>query len=440
MEAFFPVHGSPQVGKGSENGMNILHFNTYLNGGAAIAARRLHEKLVRCNIASSFAHHPCAGSTGGATYRPLFSPAGRLRELAYKLMFKIPLKPSPYYYLSNRPKGCELFSFPVTQYKSSFDPRKLNADIINLNWIAEWIDYPSFFASIPDAFPIVWTLHDMNPFTGGCHYSWECEKFKTGCHSCFQLNEKRSPRDISFRFSKIKLAALRRKNIHVVADSVWLESQARASRVFENVKSFQTIHYGLDMEIFKPKDKNLCRQLLDIPESAMVICFGAANIDDRRKGFALLKEALERVSSSHAVYCLLFGAQGADLPLNAAGQKYVGSLSSVDLQTIVYSAADVFVIPSLYEAFGLTALEAMACGVPAVGFNTGGIPDMIQPHKNGLLAAHGDARDLAQEIMYMIDHPEERVTMGSNARKGVTEHFSDDVQAEKYMELFKNLI
>jgi len=140
------------------------------------------------------------------------------------------------------------------------------------------------------------------------------------------------------------------------------------------------------------------------------------------------------------VYCLLFGAQGADLPLNAAGQKYVGSLSSVDLQTIVYSAADVFVIPSLYEAFGLTALEAMACGVPAVGFNTGGIPDMIQPHKNGLLAAHGDARDLAQEIMYMIDHPEERVTMGSNARKGVTEHFSDDVQAEKYMELFKNLI
>ena len=419
--------------------MNIIHFNTYLSGGAAIAARRLHEKLVRCNIASSFAHKPCADSKGGATYRPLF-PAGGLRELVYKLMFKIPLKPSPYYYFTNRPKSHELFSFPVTQYKSSFDPSKLNADIINLNWIAEWIDYPSFFASIPDAFPIVWTLHDMNPFTGGCHYSWECEKFKTGCHSCFQLNEKRNPKDLSFRFSKIKLAALRRKNIHVVADSTWLESQARASTIFENVKSFQTIHYGLDTEIFRPKDKSLCRQLLGIPESAKVICFGAANIDDKRKGFALLKQAIDRAALVYPVYCLLFGPQSEEPLPNAAGYKSMGPLSSVELQTIVYSAADIFVIPSIFEAFGLTSLEAMACGVPVVGFNTGGIPDMLIPHKNGLLASPADARDLADKIIYMFDHPSERYEMGQNARNTVTENFSDSLQAEKYIRLFETIL
>ncbi len=419
--------------------MNIIHFNTYLSGGAAIAARRLHEKLVQYNIASSFAHQPCADSKGGATYMPLF-PAGGLRDLAYKLMFKIPLKPSPYYYLSNRPKGYEPFSFPVTQYKSFFDPRKLNADIINLNWIAEWIDYPSFFASIPDSFPIVWTLHDMNPFTGGCHYSWKCEKFKTGCNSCFQLNEKRNQRDISFRFSKIKRAALAGKSIHVVADSHWLESQARASTIFKNAKSFQTIHYGLDTKIFKPKDKAFCRKLLDIPESSFVICFGAHNIDNKRKGFDLLKKALAIVSPSYPVYCLFFGANQIDSMSNLGPHKYVGKLSSVDIQTIIYSAADLFVIPSIFEAFGLTALEAMACGVPVVGFNIGGIPDMITPHKNGLLASPADAADLADKIIYMIEHPKERCEMGQKARNTVTENFSDSLQAEKYIRLFETIL
>ena len=421
--------------------MNILHFSTGSNrGGAAIAASRLHDKLVQCDVMSVFAHHPLVNSKGRDSYLPMFSEAGMLREFVYKMMFKIPLKPSPYYYLYNRPKNFGMFSLPTTQYRCSFDIRSLPADIINLNWIAEWIDYPSFFASIPDSFPIVWTLHDMNPFTGGCHYSWDCDKFMTGCHSCFQLNEKRNPKDISYSFSKIKFDALGRKNIHVVADSRWLEAKARASRIFRKVKSFQTIHYGLNTDVFKPKDKNLCRKLIDIPESAFVLCFGAADIGNKMKGFSLLREALTMISSSHPVYCLLFGANQIDSMSSSAPHKHVGALSSVDLQTIVYSAADIFVIPSLCEAFGLTSLEAMACGVPVVGFNTGGIPDMIIPFKTGLLASRGNVRDLADKIVYMIDHPENRHEMGRNARDTVTASFSDNLQAEKYFELFENIL
>lgn len=420
--------------------MNILHFSTHLSGGAGIAARRLHEKLLQYHVKSVFAHHPSVNSKGPPLYMPMFSCNGMLRSFLFKLMFKIPIKPSPYYYLHNRPTEYGMFSLPITQYQSSLDMRRLSADVISLHWIADWIDYPSFFSSIPDSFPIVWTLHDMNPFTGGCHHSWECDKFKTGCNSCFQLNERRNPKDISYYFSKLKLDAFGRKNLHVVANSTWLESQACTSRVFRNAKSFQTIHCGLNLEAFKPKNKNFCRKLLDIPESAFVICFGAANVDQKMKGVSLLSEALTAISPSHPVYCLLFGASQIDVMSDSVPQKYVGSISSVDLQTIVYSAADIFVIPSLCEAFGLTSLEAMACGVPVVGFNTGGIPDIITPFENGLLASRGDVLDLADKIIYMIDHPQERHEMGANARHTVAKSFSDSLQAEKYMRLFENIL
>ena len=423
--------------------MNILHFNSILNGGAAVASRRLHDKLVQCHVASSFAHHPAEGATGNPTYQPMFLKRKKFSSIFYwDLLAKImrPRMPSPYAYLYKRPGHFELFSFPVSPLQTSIDIAGLNADIICLNWIANWIDYPSFFSSIPDSFPIVWTLHDMNPFTGGCHYAWECQRFKTGCHSCFQLNEKRGPRDISCRFAKIKQQALAGKNIHVVADSHWLEEQARESSILGNAQSFRTIHYGLNTGLFKQKDKNLCRKLLDIPETAFVICFGAESIDNKRKGFALLKEALARVHSSHPVYCLLFGCnQGAAIS-DFVPHKLVGTLASVDLQTLVYSAADIFVIPSIYEAFGLTSLEAMACGVPVVGFAVGGIPDMITPFENGLLAAPGDAQDLAEKIIYMIGHPEERRNMARNARETVVQRFTDDIQARTYIELFENLL
>jgi len=373
----------------------------------------------------------------------MFSKRKKFSSIFYwELLAKIlrPRMPSPFAYLYKRPEHFELFSFPVSPLETSLDPAGLHADIICLNWIANWIDYPCFFGSIPDSFPIVWTLHDMNPFTGGCHYAWECKKYKTGCHSCFQLNEKRGPRDISFRFSKIKQSALAGQNMHVVANSRWLEEQARESIVLGSAKSFRTIHLGLNTEQFKPKDKNLCRTLLDIPETAFVICFGAESINNKRKGFALLKEALARVHSTYPVYCLLFGCRQSAAISDFVPHKSVGPLASIDLQTLVYSAADIFVIPSIYEAFGLTSLEAMACGVPSVGFDTGGIPDMITPFENGLLAAPGDVQDLAEKIIYMIKHPEERRNMAHNARETVVQRFTDDIQARKYIELFGTLL
>jgi glycosyltransferase involved in cell wall biosynthesis len=417
--------------------MNIFHFNTYLNGGAAAAARRLHEELVRAGSASRFCHRPGIASPD-ATYMPLFQQRAGLSDVWHKLRYKVPCRPFDQYYLKNRPQGYDLFSSPRAPFDCSVDIGQLGADIINLNWIAEWIDYPGFFASIPDNFPVVWTLHDMNPFTGGCHYAWECEKFKTGCHSCFQLNENRGPHDLSFRAAAVKRAAVAKKNLHVVADSTWLEAQARASSIFEHARSFQTIHYGLDTGVFRPKDKRLCRKLLDIPEFAFVLCFGAADLGNKRKGLALLEEALARVSYDAPVFCLLFGAQqGA--PLAGCSQKSVGQLASVDLQTIVYSAADLFVIPSLHEAFGLTALEAMACGVPVVGFATGGIPDMIRHEHNGLLAAPSDAADLADKITLMIRDPLMRAALAANARKTVEEHFTIGLQAENYLRLFNRI-
>jgi glycosyltransferase involved in cell wall biosynthesis len=419
--------------------MNILHLNTYLRGGAATAARRLHERLVRCGSASLLGHRP--GIIGpDRTYLPMFRQRSGLPDLLHRLHYRLPVWGFPRAFLQGRPAGYEQFSFCKNPFDCRLDLGRHAADIINLNWIADWLDYPSFFGFLPAGFPLVWTLHDMNAFTGGCHYSWDCDRFKTGCGDCPQLNHRRNPRDPSRANAALKRRLLAGRNLHIVANSRWLEARARESFALRDSRSYRTIHCGLDTEVFSPQDRAQCRRLLGVPEDAVVVCFGAESIDNRRKGFALLRQALERVAARHRVHALYFGGKGAGLLPATMGQTYVGTIDSAHTQAQVYSAADLFVIPSLYEAFGLTALESMACGVPVVGFATGGIPDMVEPGATGLLARPADPADLATRIEYLIGHAEERQAMGRRARARVEERFTEAIQAEKYLALFESIL
>ncbi|NER08083.1 MAG: glycosyltransferase family 4 protein [Okeania sp. SIO3C4] len=197
-------------------------------------------------------------------------------------------------------------------------------------------------------------------------------------------------------------------------------------------RSFQTIHYGIDTEVFKPVKCD--------DEPRFTIAFGAASFDNARKGFKELLASLRILhDEGYSFKCLVFGAGNLPKETQFFEIEQVGKVPRNKLAE-VYSRADVFVVPSLYEAFGLTAIEAMACETPVVAFDTGGIPDSVVPFKTGLLAERANVRDLAKKIIWMIEHEEERRQMGMNARTHVLENFTLQQQVDKYMELYNKVL
>lgn len=426
--------------------MIVDQLNAVLGGGAAIAARRLHRGLLAAGVDSRFWHRDSTGAADDdPTYRRIRWPeagsllrrvraylTGRVRHRLWKQRLR--------WSLFGRPAGFDWFTAARLGRRTVFDLAQSGSDILHLHWVTRMIDYPSFFAAIPDDFPIVWTLHDMNPLTGGCHYASGCEAFTTECQHCPQLG-RRGERDLANRFFHAKLAALRGKNLHIVAVSRWLEQQARQSRLLADVRSFRTIYGGLDVQAFRPQDKTAARLRLGLPADCTVIGFGADSIENHRKGFQEILTALTLLPQSPRVVGLVFG--GGQIP---AGNrrlpelKMLGFIDDPALQASVYSAADVFVIPSREEAFGLTGLEAMACGTPVVGFNTGGIPEYVRPGETGLLAEVGDAVDLARQISRLIVDCAGRLRMGENARAMVEREFRVETQAERYIDLYRSLL
>jgi len=414
--------------------MKYAHFNTYTSGGAAIAARRLHESLVDRGEDSTFYFK--IGSRPDNSYVKVFTNSqNTCTRMNRRVQNRLLIAPA----FKGRPDGYEQFSLGWLQGRTPVQQIGATPSIIHLHWVADFIDYPSFFRSIPDSAPIVWTLHDMNPFTGGCHYSWECQLYRTGCSRCPQLGP--SDRgDLAARNSAVKAEAIRSKNLHIVADSHWLEGEARRSALLAGAKSFRTIHYGLDTGHFSPRDKASCRMALGLDADALVICFGADGIENRRKGMSLLLDALDVIESDRQVVLLVFGhGQELQSRFERFTVKNMGFVSNLELMTIIYSASDMFIMPSLYEAFGQTCLEAMAFGTPVVGFDTGGIPDMIKHGQTGLLATAGDVGDLAEKMQWMVDHGSERWAMGKAARNLVEQEYTLDVQASRYLELYRFL-
>jgi glycosyltransferase involved in cell wall biosynthesis len=343
-------------------------------------------------------------------------------------------------FLAHRPAGLETFSDPRLLDPTPCPPTILAGDVLHLHWVANFFDYTTFFASIPNDFPIIWTLHDMNPFTGGCHYAGRCEAFAGHCHSCPQLANP-GPIDLSQRAFQIKSEALRDKNLHVVTPSHWLEQEARRSSMFRGARSIQTIPYGLDTQLFAPRDRQAARRTLQLPEDRVVIAFGAESLDNRRKGFQQLLTALSQLDTRQRIACLAFGSGAIPRHIQPLPEiRSVGYIGDSQLQSAIYSAADFFVMPSLEDNLPQTGIEAMACGLPVIAFDVGGVPDYVRPQETGLLAKTGDCAGLARQIDWFVERPYEIRRMGANARAMIVREFQDDTQAQRYAELYRRLL
>jgi glycosyltransferase involved in cell wall biosynthesis len=312
-------------------------------------------------------------------------------------------------------------------------------DIVNLHWVADLLDYASFFPAVATERPIVWTLHDMNPFTGGCHYDNECGRHIDQCGACPALGSE-LVNDPSRRIWNRKAKVFRQlpaDRLHIVAPSSWLRREAQNSSLF---KPFRTHHipYGIDTEEFAPRDQHFSRELLGLPKDSRIVLFIAANLTNQRKGAHLLFEALSRLASIENLLLVSLGSNSNTLNTHLP-IAHLGNISDDRLLSAAYSAANVMAIPSLQDNLPNTVLESMACGTPVVGFDTGGIPDMVRPRETGWLAPVANSERFAEHIREALENRTLRDRLSKNCRRVALQEYTLSIQATRYMNLYRDL-
>ncbi len=418
--------------------MRVLHLNTLLVGGAAIAAQRLHMGLCKENIESRFLYRE--GDTDKPGYlkwtwqrRNLFS---RIRRRRLFLREEAANKK----YLKNRPEGFERFSTATLSEGVRLSDIDFNADIINLHWISDMFNYNDFFSSIPQNKPIVWTLHDMNAFTGGCHYSNNCNGYINNCGNCPQLDN-RSANDISNKSFSSKSYSYNkyfRDRVCIVAPSRWLAETARRSKLLMNYE-IHCISNGLDINIFKPRNRLKARKLLGIPEDTQVLLFVADGLDNHRKGFDILVEALKTIASSKNIFLLTVGG-GAPQQELSKNHIHLGYVDIEERMPMVYSAADLFIAPSREDNLPNTVLESISCGTPVVAFDQGGLSDLVKPGLSGYLVKELTVKAIVEAIESFLNTPATEYSLRDRCRETAIKNFSSDLQAKKYIDLYHSLL
>ncbi|MCD6262480.1 MAG: glycosyltransferase, partial [Deltaproteobacteria bacterium] len=340
----------------------------------------------------------------------------------------------------NRPAGLETFTDAVSDVRLDRVREIQDADIINLHWVAGCMDCLSVPLAIGNK-PIVWTLHDMNPFTGGCHYAGDCLKYKVSCGACPQLGSDIDD-DLSRQVWRQKFDAYKSLNINIVTPSQWLGKCASESKLFSRFP-VNVIPNGLPTNIFKPYPKTKIRKAVNIPESAKIILFGADSVVNERKGFRYLLEALNKLplkGKRDNIILAFFGHLPEGTKIDSMYPMLnFGSITDENQLAMAYSAADVFVLPSLEDNLPNTVIEAMACGVSVVGFDIGGIPDMIEHKKTGYLVKPKDIYDLIEGIGWAMSS-ERSFRLSEQCRAKVEKEYTLEVQAKAYSELYERIL
>ena len=421
--------------------MKVAHFCTFPHGGAATAAIRQHSGLRQAGIDSHFYYFRDEKNRllGGDFSKVEFSPVQPSGPLAAVNKFLTKRRQRRIYrlfdeHLESRDETLETFAMAELPVPTALDWNSIDADIVNLHWISFFADFPSFFKSIPDHIPIVWTLHDMHAFTGGCHYNSDCMRFADGCGHCPQVCSP-NPQDVSLASLLAKRKAYRTKNMQVVAPCKWMLDLARRSSVWPAKTRFQKIEYGLELEKFQPINQNKARAALGLNPNKKLVAFGAMEIDNPRKGFDHLIAALKQVKASGLdCECLVFGAGKIEQSQSLPKLNSLGFIDSTERLCLAYSAADVVVVPSIEDNQPQVGLEAMACGTPVVAFDACGLPEYVKNGKTGWLSPVADPNALAEKIAVSLN--ESNQNFGAAATKQIQTRFDLRQQTQKWVQLY----
>ena len=386
--------------------MKILHISTSDSlGGAAIAAIRLHRAMLANGLDSTFL---CLNRTvnddgrivtvGGLT-RLKSKSIGIFSQIAFQKLFISDATKATKGLFSSMKTGCKVGNFVnIAEY-----------DAIYIHWVTGgFLSLRGLEEILGTGKKVFWFMHDMFPITGGCHHSFDCDGYRQACGECPYL-KKKGRRDFSWRQLKAKRGILDRyQNLSFIAPSRWLYQCALASPLAEKHGVYR-IPNLLDEDIFRPLEKSFCRKALNLPTEKKIILFGAQSaLVNPYKGFAYLKKALESLKKCGSVdeeeiLVVIFGSSYSSTISNSLPfeSRFLGVLHDDYALSLVYNSADVFCIPSLAENFPNTVLESSSCHTPIVGFDVGGIPDIVGSG-TGYLSRYRDSDDFARGISYVL--------------------------------------
>jgi glycosyltransferase involved in cell wall biosynthesis len=399
-------------------------------GGAARAAYRLHHGLIKYGFDSRMLVQE--KSTDDFTVR---GPETKGSYLLARIRANFDVIPLCLY-----PKRHKtFFSSAILPDTLKGDINSLNPDVVHLHWVSYGFLRVETLAAIKR--PIVWTLHDMWPFTGGCHYSEGCDHYLDGCGYCPMLASTKCY-DLSRWNWNRKADKWRVLPMTIVSPSRWLGDSARKSSLFKDA-NIEVIPNGIDLTIFAPRDKSLCRNILSLPQGKKIILSGGIESkSDGRKGFDLLLPALRQLKNTISdVELVIIGSTKPEtVPDFGIPVNYLGLLNDEISLSIAYGAADVFVSPSREENLSNMVLEAISCGLPCVTFDIGGMPDMIDHGLNGFLASPFDTVDLAAGMTRILEGDSLQIAMSRHSRMKAEREFAIKLVASRYGRLYEKVV
>ncbi|MFN8447788.1 MAG: glycosyltransferase family 4 protein [Anaerolineae bacterium] len=405
-------------------------------GGAARAAHRLHTSLVKAGVdAKMLVRWKSRPAPDVLTIEDV---GGKIGQAQSQLGYLIDRRPLSFYPRRNRERYFSINWFPTN---IAHQIRSLQPDIVHLHGVGQGFVPVGAIRQL--ACPVVWTLHDVWPFTGGCFLLYGCSRYEHSCGCCPHLGSNQD-HDISHWNWRQKHALWRNVDLSIVTPSEWLGTCAKSSSLFHD-RPLHIIPYGIDLDVYHPIDKQAARAALNLPQDVNLILFGAVfSTSDHNKGFHLLEPALQEIAahdSSRRKEVVVFGHASEDSFANLGLPVHcVGYISDESKMALLYAAADVLVIPSLQENFPQVLQEAMACGTPCVGFRIGGIPDMIDHQVNGYTAKPYEVDDLAHGIAWILEDHERWRSLSMNASSKVQQQYEDSSVTGRYIALYETLL
>jgi glycosyltransferase involved in cell wall biosynthesis len=411
--------------------MKIIHIS-YADtvGGAHIAANRIHKALIEEGISSKQWVNK-AFSDDHTVQSPLTITEKLLNNLKPILINRTLVK-----MLKSKNK---IINSPSV-FPSAWTKRinESDADIIHLHWIQKEMLSIKDISKIKK--PIVWTLHDMWAFCGAEHYTMD-NRWREG-YSYTNRPSYESGIDLNHWTWKRKQKHWR-SPIQITTPSKWLANCVKESKLMSNWP-VSVIANPLKMDIFKPINKKIARDQLNLPLDKKLILFGAVDgIKDYRKGFDLLfgsLEYLKNYSSTSRFELVIFGQKKSKTPLNLdLPIHYLGKITNDKNLSLIYNSADLIVVPSRQDNLPNVCLEAQACGLPIVAFNIGGLIDIVDHKKTGYLAKAFDIKDLANGINFVLDHTNSN-ELRENIHLKASEKYSPKIISKKFKSVYEKIL
>jgi glycosyltransferase involved in cell wall biosynthesis len=408
--------------------MKIIHLNTFLTGGAARAAIRLHEALLSQGIDSTFMtlyEYKTPAPQNWIKWEsrhPNFKQ--KILNRIYNTRKQIEQICNQYAIIKAK-QDCEYSSLPFSGIALWNNKVIQSADIVHIHWVSGMIDYPDFFRFAKK--PIVWTLHDMQPFSGLYHYENDLQKN-------IELTG-----ELNYKIEQLKAKAIKycKQPLCLVAPSKWLQNKAQLSLVFKD-RIVHHIPYSLNLEAFKPTNKSSARHQLCLPLESSIFLFVSQGLNIYRKGFDLLAASLKQVLKTQKILVI---AIGESLPAELLEIPEIikrGSIFNDELLSLYYSAADACLLPSREDNLPNVMLESMACGTPVIAFDTGGMSCHVIEGKTGLLVNRINTEDFANAIQIFLKSPEKYHQQTVRAYAEI--NFSPSVQAKAYWKIYDTIL